>query len=161
MHWTWNREFFSTSNSDNHRNGTSHEKSSPYLKNLILMTESTDFQLVCLHAINDMSSPSTRRPDARQMPTSVLPVEWPKRMLDGCLQICAMELTTITICGSLCCLATLLGMRLLSSRQNKNFSVLQLIANNYIEKLFFTRYKMSGLAAWGIKVQRGWERSPV
>lgn len=39
--------------------------------------------------------------------------------------------------------------------KKKKFFVLQLIANNYVEKLFFTRYKMAGLAVWGIKVQTG------
>lgn len=37
------------------------------------------------------------------------------------------------------------------SKQQQKFFVLQLIANNYVEKLFFTRYKMAGLAVWGIK----------
>lgn len=61
------------------------------------------------------------------------------------------------MCGSVYCLATLFGLRLLSSCQSKNksFFVLQLIANNYVEKLFFARYKMAGLAIWGIKVQTG------
>lgn len=45
------------------------------------------------------------------------------------------------------------------SQQNKKFFVLQLIADNYVEKLVFTRYKMAGLAVWGIKVQTVWDEA--
>lgn len=41
------------------------------------------------------------------------------------------------------------------SKKKKKFFVLQLIVNNYVEKLFFMRCEKADLAVWGVKVQTG------
>jgi len=40
-------------------------------------------------------------------------------------------------------------------KAKKKFFILQLIAHNYIEKLFFIRCKKADFPVWGIKVQTG------